>query len=187
MVAIDARGGHRIYPVAQTVHERSICVEVYAPAPVDEQTSARALDTARQVAPHLGGAGVYGIEMFVARDGDVLINEIAPRVHNSGHYTMDACTTSQFEQHIRAVAGLPLGSTEMHAPAAAMVNILGERDGPTVVRGLDGVLAQPATKVHLYGKGPTKIDRKMGHINVTADSVTTARDTARAARRELEI
>jgi 5-(carboxyamino)imidazole ribonucleotide synthase len=125
--------------------------------------------------------------MFVTRAHDVLINEIAPRVHNSGHYTMDACVTSQFEQHIRAITGLPLGSTAMHGPAAAMINILGERDGPTNVRGLDKVLSHPRTKVHLYGKSPTKVDRKMGHINVTAESVTAAAEAARAARRGLEL
>jgi len=187
MVAIDANGDHALYPVVQTINERSICLEVHAPAPIDEPTNARAVATARTVAAHLEGAGVYGVEMFVTRDGEVLVNEIAPRVHNSGHYTMDACVTSQFEQHIRAITGLPLGSTDMHGPAAAMVNILGERDGPTDVRGLDKVLSHPRTKVHLYGKSPTKIDRKMGHINVTADSVTAAAEAARAARRGLEL
>src|SRR3954447_2805320 len=187
MVAIDANGDHALYPVVQTINERSICLEVHAPAPIDEPTNARAVASARTVAAHLEGAGVYGVEMFVTRDGEVLVNEIAPRVHNSGHYTMDACVTSQFEQHIRAISGLPLGSTDMHGPAAAMVNILGERDGPTDVRGLDKVLSHPRTKVHLYGKSPTKIDRKMGHINVTADSVTAAAEAARAARRGLEL
>jgi 5-(carboxyamino)imidazole ribonucleotide synthase len=187
MVAIDGQGDHELYPVVQTINERSICLEVHVPAPIDEQTNRRAVACARDVAAHLEGAGVYGVEMFVTRDGDVLINEIAPRVHNSGHYTMDACITSQFEQHIRAIAGLPLGSTAMHGPAAAMINILGERDGPTKVRGLDKVLSHPRTKVHLYGKSPTKIDRKMGHINVTAESVTAAAETARAARRGLEL
>jgi len=187
MVAIDRNGDHELYPVVQTINERSICLEVHAPAPIDEETERRAVDLARAVAGHLEGAGVYGIEMFVTRGGDVLINEIAPRVHNSGHYTMDACVTSQFEQHIRAITGLPLGSTAMHGPAAAMINILGERDGPTKVRGLDEVLSHPRTKVHLYGKSPTKIDRKMGHINVTADSFTEAAEVARAARRGLEL
>jgi 5-(carboxyamino)imidazole ribonucleotide synthase len=187
MVAIDGRGGHELYPVVQTINERNICLEVHAPAPIEEATRRSAVDCAQDVAAHLEGAGVYGIEMFVTRAGDVLINEIAPRVHNSGHYTMDACVTSQFEQHIRAIAGLPLGSTAMHGPAAAMINILGERDGPTEVRGLDKVLSQPRTKVHLYGKSPTKVDRKMGHINVTAESVTAAAEAARAARRGLEL
>jgi 5-(carboxyamino)imidazole ribonucleotide synthase len=187
MVAIDGRGDHELYPVVQTINERSICLEVHAPAPIDEQTNRRAVACAQGAAAHLEGAGVYGIEMFVTRDGDVLINEIAPRVHNSGHYTMDACITSQFEQHIRAITGLPLGSTAMHGPAAAMINILGERDGPTKVQGLGTVLSHPRTKVHLYGKSPTKIDRKMGHINVTAESVTAAAEAARVARRGLEL
>src|SRR5205085_1438053 len=102
---------------------------VFAPAPVDQKIHKRAKRLASQVMEHLKGAGVFGIEMFLTKDGKVYLNEIAPRVHNSGHYTIEACVTSQFEQHIRAITGLPLGSTEMIVPASVMVNILGERKG----------------------------------------------------------
>jgi 5-(carboxyamino)imidazole ribonucleotide synthase len=187
MVARSASGDIKLYPVVETVHERNICVEVRAPADIAPAEYAKAEALALQVAEHLEGAGVFGIEMFLTAGGEVLVNEIAPRVHNSGHYTMDACRTSQFEQHIRAIAGLPLGNTELLAPAAVMINILGERDGPTKVAGLNEALATPHVSVHLYGKSPTKVDRKMGHINATGKTVAEARKRAVRARGRITI
>ncbi|HVV66504.1 MAG TPA: 5-(carboxyamino)imidazole ribonucleotide synthase [Candidatus Saccharimonadales bacterium] len=187
MIVRDVKGNTAVYPVAETVHERNICLEVTAPAPVSDKHRQEAGRIARKVAGLLDGAGAFGIEMFLTKDGMVLVNEIAPRVHNSGHYTMDACRTSQFEQHIRAIAGLPLGPTELVVPAAAMVNILGERNGPTEVKGLGKALSTPYTNVHIYGKSPTKIDRKMGHVNATGDNVEEALKRARSARKALDI
>jgi 5-(carboxyamino)imidazole ribonucleotide synthase len=142
---------------------------------------------AKKVARYLSGAGVFAIEMFLTNDGEVLVNEIAPRVHNSGHFTIDACATSQFEQHIRAIAGLPLGETTLLTPAAVMVNILGERSGEVDLRGLDKALELPHTSVHLYGKSPTKIDRKMGHITALGDSAEEAIKLALLARHNLSV
>lgn len=187
MVARDQSGKVVAYPVTETVHQRNICLETVTPAPVGTAVRKKAETLARSVARHLTGAGVFGIEMFLSKDGKVLVNEIAPRVHNSGHYTMDACRTSQFEQHIRAIAGLPLGPTELVVPGAAMVNILGERNGPTEVKGLGKALATPYTNVHIYGKSPTKVDRKMGHINATGSSAKQAIGRARRARKLLAI
>ncbi len=187
MVARSTTGEISAYPVVETVHERNICVEVLAPAPVDAATAAKAERLATDVAGLLEGAGMFGIEMFLTAAGEVLVNEIAPRVHNSGHYTQDASRTSQFEQHVRAITGLPLGPTYLTAPAAAMVNVLGERDGPTEVAGVADALAVPQTNLHLYGKSPTKVDRKMGHITATGGDVTEARERARAARRRLTV
>jgi len=187
MVARGPGGQVAVYPVVQTIHERNICLEVLAPAPVPDAARQKAEALARQVAAKLEGAGMFGIEMFLSEDNEVLVNEIAPRVHNSGHYTMDASRTSQFEQHIRAIAGLPLGETAMTAPAAAMINILGEHDGPTKVEGLAAALAIPGVSVHLYGKSPTKVDRKMGHINATADTLEEARARAEKARSLLSV
>jgi len=188
MVARDTQGDVLTYPVVETVHERNICVEVRAPAAIDDNVRQETENLAREVAEKvLKGAGVFGIEMFLAANGDVLVNEIAPRVHNSGHYTMDACTTGQFEQHIRAVARLPLGLVAMHSPAAAMINILGERDGPTDVQGLEKALAIDGVHVHLYGKSPTKVDRKMGHINALAATLEQAKIRAHTAREKMEI
>ncbi len=187
MVAKDWEANVALYPLVETIHERNICIEVLAPAPVSDAISAKAQSIARQVAQHLEGAGLFGIEMFLSRDGEILVNEIAPRVHNSGHYTMEACRTSQFEQHIRAIAGLPLGSTELIMPAAVMLNVLGERDGPTEISGVKHVLSTPGTSLHLYGKTPTKVDRKMGHITTTGRTLQQARDNAVLARRSLSV
>jgi 5-(carboxyamino)imidazole ribonucleotide synthase len=187
MVARSIDGTVAVYPVVETIHERNICIEVLAPAPVDPEIQQTATDLAHRVANLLEGAGMFGIEMFLGTNGEILINEIAPRVHNSGHYTMDASRTSQFEQHIRAISGLPLGSTELLAPAAVMINILGEQDAPTKIEGLAAALNIPEVSVHLYGKSPTKVDRKMGHINATGKTLAEARERAESARKQLKI
>jgi 5-(carboxyamino)imidazole ribonucleotide synthase len=125
--------------------------------------------------------------MFLTDEGTILVNEIAPRVHNSGHYTIEACATSQFEQHIRAITGMPLGPTGLIVPAAVMINILGERNGPTEVTGLEAASDIESTFVHLYGKSPTKIDRKMGHITATGSTLEEARARAQQAREQIGI
>lgn len=187
MVARAMDGTVALYPIVQTIHERNICVEVLAPAPVSEDVMTKAKNVATSVANLLKGAGTFGIEMFLTTDGEVLVNEIAPRVHNSGHYTTEACRTSQFEQHIRAICGLPLGDTSLVVPAAVMINILGERNGPTNLKGLSEALSIPETSVHLYGKSPTKIDRKMGHITSTGKTIEEARERANQARKAITL
>ena len=187
MVARSTKNKVATYPVVETKHDRNICVEVAAPAHVPVAASQQAEKIALRVARSLEGAGTYGIEMFLTEEGEILVNEIAPRVHNSGHYTIEACRTSQFEQHIRAVTGLPLGETNLIVPAAVMVNILGERNGPTRVTGLAKALAVPDVSVHLYGKSPTKVDRKMGHLTATADTLQEAASRAQLARDHISI
>ena len=187
MVTRDTSGNIAVYPIVQTVHERNICTEVLAPAPIPDDQRAQAEAVARKVAGLLHGAGTFGIELFQTTTGDILVNEIAPRVHNSGHYTTEACRVGQFEQHIRAITGLPLGSPDMVVPAAVMINVLGERDGQTKVTGRAEVLADPYVSLHLYDKSPTKVDRKMGHITATGNTVEEARERARTARSKLSI
>lgn len=187
MVVRSINGEVTHYPIAETIHKRNICLEVRVPAAITAIELKRAEKLALKVAAVLQGAGVFGIEMFLTEKGEVMVNEIAPRVHNSGHYTMDASRTSQFEQHIRAITGLPLGRTDLVVPAAVMINILGERDGETEVTGLSEALAIPNVSVHLYGKSPTKVDRKMGHINATGQNLTEARKRALKARRKITI
>jgi phosphoribosylaminoimidazole carboxylase PurK protein len=187
MVGRSTSGDVQAYPVVQTIHQRNICVEVLSPAPVSKTVTQKAHTLAVTVANLLKGAGMYGIEMFLTENGEVLVNEIAPRVHNSGHHTTEGNRTSQFEQHIRAITGLPLGDVSLTAPATVMVNILGERNGETRVKGLGNALAIPDVHVHLYGKSPTKVDRKMGHITATADTLETARKRARDARKALNV
>ena len=187
IVARSTTGEVKTFPVVETFHERNICVEVHAPAEIEKDAAQKAEDLAITVAKKLKGAGVFGIEMFLTAEGEVLINEIAPRVHNSGHLTIEANTTSQFEQHIRAITGMPLGKTDLKVPAAVMINILGERDGDTVVTGLEAAEAIPDTHVHLYGKSPTKVDRKMGHITSTGKTIKEAQTRAQKARKAISI
>ncbi len=187
VIARSTKGEIKTYPVVETIHKNNICHIVKAPAPVDEEIKKKAEQLAVKAMEHLKGAGVFAIEMFLTEDGQVLINEIAPRVHNSGHYTIEACVTSQFEQHIRAVTGLPLGSTDMILPAAVMINILGERNGTAEVTGLDEVLKIPNVAVHIYGKMETKEERKMGHITVIGKTIEECLEKAKEARALLTI
>jgi 5-(carboxyamino)imidazole ribonucleotide synthase len=175
------------YPVVETIQKDNICHEVLAPADIDDASKQKAVGIANQVASQFEGAGAFGIEMFLTENGDVWLNEVAPRVHNSGHYTIEACRTSQFENHIRAITGQPLGPTDLKVPAAVMINILGERDGPVELKGLEQAAAEPHTTVHIYGKSPTKVDRKMGHITATGDTLAQARDRAEQARAAISI
>lgn len=187
MVARSTKGEVVTYPVVETIHQNNICHVVKAPAEISKQLHHKAEKFAKKVMQHLKGAGVFGIEMFLTKDGKILINEVAPRVHNSGHYTIEACVTNQFEQHIRAVTGLPLGSTKMHTPAAVMINILGERLGDVDVQGLQKALALPQVGVHIYGKAQTKLERKMGHITATDKTVKKAHAKAVKARKHIKL
>lgn len=162
IAARDVNGNVKLYPVVETEHEDGICNIVTSPADISPRLARNAEELARDVLALMHGAGVIAIEMF-AKGDDVIVNEIAPRVHNSGHHTLDSNATSQFEQHVRAVSGLPLGDTTQRPGAAVMVNILGTQTGPLDLTGLDEALKLPDTHVHLYGKSPL-LARKIGHI-----------------------
>ena len=152
------------YPLAENVHVHGILHTTVAPARVPGEVEAAARRIAHGIAEKLGHVGVMAVEMFLLRDGSLQVNEIAPRVHNSGHYTFGACATSQFEQHVRAIAGLPLGDTTLLRPAC-MLNILGDawaRGEPDWT----AVLAEPAAHLHLYGKKDARPGRTMGHLVV---------------------
>ena len=187
MVARSTTDEVKSYPVVESIQKNNICHTVMAPAKIDPSLAALAQKFAEQVVSHLQGAGVFGIEMFLTNDNKILINEIAPRVHNSGHYTTEACVTSQFEQHIRAVCGLPLGDTAMKVSAAVMLNILGQHHGDAKVQGLENALALDGVNVHFYGKAETKPERKMGHLTAVADSVELAMVKAEQALAGLSI
>ena len=135
----------------------------------------------------MNGVGVFGIEMFLEKDNNVLVNEIAPRVHNSGHFTIESCITSQFEQHIRAITNLPLGDTKMIVKSCVMKNILGEKNGSGVPLGIEKALKIKGVSLHLYGKKESRINRKMGHLTVVGDSVEECLRKANMARRALII
>jgi 5-(carboxyamino)imidazole ribonucleotide synthase len=181
MVARGRDGACAVYPVVETVQQNHICHIVRAPAAGDAAVLARAAAIARQAVETIDGIGVFGVELFELADGSILYNEIAPRPHNSGHYTIEGCVTSQFENHLRAVLGLPLGSAAMVAPAAVMVNLLGRRAGPARSDGLGDALAIPGAHVHVYGKLASRIGRKMGHITALGATVAAAEATARKA------
>lgn len=187
MVARSIKGEIVSYPVVETIQKNNICHYVLAPAQISSIAKKRAIELATETIKLLKGAGVFGIEMFKTPNDEVLINEIAPRVHNSGHYTIEACVTSQFEQHVRAVSGLPLGITDMIVPAAVMVNILGERRGPTKLEGLEKALQLPDVSVHIYGKHETRHERKMGHITAIDKDIPSAFKKAKLARKYISI
>jgi 5-(carboxyamino)imidazole ribonucleotide synthase len=154
-----------------------------APARVSAEIAEEAQRVASALAEGLGVVGLLAVEMFVDQDGRILMNEIAPRPHNSGHHTWEACAVSQFEQQLRAVCGLPLGSTELLRPCA-MVNLLGEHVGSGLGRPETvAMLGDPAAALHLYGKAEGRPGRKMGHITVLADTPEEALERALAARR----
>lgn len=188
VVAARTREGEIVtYPVVETVHANHICHIVMAPAPVSDEVRKKAEDLAAKVLSVFKGAGVFGIEMFLTKDGEVLVNEIAPRVHNSGHFTIEGCETSQFEQHVRAVTGLPLGSVAMRSPAVVMINILGDRAGSADPQGVEKAVALGNVAVHIYGKAETRPERKMGHITVWADTMEEALAKAKKAREYIRI
>jgi phosphoribosylaminoimidazole carboxylase len=181
MVARGLDGALAVYPVVETLHCDNILRQVIAPAPIPEATQQAARDIARRAVAAFEGAGIFGVELFLLPDGSVLVNEIAPRPHNSGHYTIEACATSQFEQHLRAILGLPLGDTALKVGAAAMVNVLGAGDGllEETLRPIERALAVPGAAIHWYGKSTVRGQRKMGHITLTA--ATAAELSARLA------
>jgi 5-(carboxyamino)imidazole ribonucleotide synthase len=175
-------GEFKAWPLVETIQENGVCSIVLSPAPkATKATLAATAEIARKVAEGLGVTGVMAVEMFEARDGRLLINELAMRPHNSGHFSIEGSVTSQFEQHIRAVSDLPLGSTEPTAKHAVMVNLLGVDDQNDFVRAYgEALAAHPAAKVHTYGKGP-RAGRKMGHVTVVSDDLEFALAEAKGA------
>lgn len=157
-------GGTVVYPVVETVQRDHVCNIVRAPALVGGDVAARAAEIALRSIEAVGAVGTFAVEMFLRNDGGIVVNELAPRVHNSGHYTIEACACSQFENHVRAVLGLPLGASHMVAPHAVMVNLLGKYQGSGVALGLDRALAVAGANLHLYGKTSSSAGRKMGHV-----------------------
>ena len=186
MIARNQRGEIATHPVVQMLHERDICQTVFAPAPIAPAFQREAQDIARQTAGYLEGAGIFGIEMFLDTAGALWLNEIAPRPHNLGHYSIEACQTSQYEQHLRAITNLPLKPTDMLYPVAVMVNILGTRNGPAQPEWI-GKYNSEHVFVHIYGKHETKVDRKMGHITVVGDDLEAVYKQAMETRAALSI
>jgi 5-(carboxyamino)imidazole ribonucleotide synthase len=185
IVARGPDGTTATFPIARNVHDQGILIESVAPAPVADAIAAEAAVLGRRLADAMDLTGTLTAELFLLRDGSIVVNELAPRVHNSGHWTIEGAQTSQFEQHIRAICGLGLGATDALAPTA-MVNLLGA--GPARAARLLGVedaLADPTVHLHLYDKRRVFERRKMGHLTALGPDVETALTRARAARARL--
>ncbi len=181
-------GGQSVaYPVAKTVQRDHRCEAVEVPAPVAAEVYAEATALAKAVADAYDCVGVVGVELFELADGTLLLNELAPRPHNTGHYTIDACTTSQFENHLRAVLDFPLGDPSLLRPAAVMVNVLGTRRGESSPASLPAALAVPGAAIHIYDKREVRPGRKMGHVTAMAADIADAKSRAYEAARLLEI
>ena len=183
VIARDEHGATAVYPVAENEHANGILVTSIVPARVDDAIAGRARDAVLAIANGLQYVGVLCVEFFMLEGNVLVVNEIAPRPHNSGHYTIDACVTSQFEQQARVLAALPLGATEQHCPAV-MMNLLGDlwREGEPDWR---RVLTHPRAKLHLYGKREPRPGRKMGHVTCLGATVEEALATAEQIRSEL--
>ncbi|AIK37349.1 MULTISPECIES: 5-(carboxyamino)imidazole ribonucleotide synthase [Bacillus] len=173
IVTRSVSGETKVFPVAENIHVNNILHESIVPARITEELSQKGIEYAQVLADELQLVGTLAVEMFATADDEIYINELAPRPHNSGHYTIDACETSQFGQHIRAICNLPLGETNLLKPVV-MVNILGEH--------IEGVLKQvnrlTGCYLHLYGKEEAKLQRKMGHVNILNENVEDALDKA---------
>jgi 5-(carboxyamino)imidazole ribonucleotide synthase len=191
VLVVRGRGGEVAqYAVVETRQDPNlhICREVLAPADVLPDTARRAAAIARGAVEAVGGVGAFGVELFLLPDGQVCINELAPRPHNSAHYSIEAAWTSQFDNHVRAVLGLPLGDPGLRTPATAMVNLLGTETGlPLDDESLALALAEPHAYVHLYGKSENRPGRKMGHVTALGGSADEALQRARAAARRIRL
>ncbi len=190
IVARNEAGEVASYPAVEMVfHPEANLVEyLFAPAQISDAVARQADATARKVIGELKMIGLLAVEMFVTKSNEVLVNEIAPRPHNSGHQTIEANVTSQFEQHLRAILNLPLGNTSSMHPSA-MVNLLGEEGhtGPARYEGMDEILRVPGIYVHLYGKMVTKPFRKMGHATIIDDDVESLKKKANFVKQTLKI
>ncbi|NBC72927.1 5-(carboxyamino)imidazole ribonucleotide synthase [Paenibacillus sacheonensis] len=177
IAARSPQGEIRTFPAAENIHVDNILHLSIVPARIDAELQREAERLAARIAEGLGAVGLIAVELFLTEDGELFVNELAPRPHNSGHYTMEACRTSQFEQHVRAVCGLPLGDTSLLTPVV-MVNVLGEHVEPllALVAEQDASAERlgVAPKIHLYGKHEAKPKRKMGHVNVLAENAEQA-------------
>jgi len=187
VIACRGTGGEKtVYPVAENIHVNSILDTTVVPAEISDTVSYNAAALANRVMSVFEGVGTFCIEMFVTAEGGIYVNEVAPRPHNSGHYTIESCFANQFENHIRAIVGLPFGDTGLITPAV-MVNLLGENDGPAKLLGLEEAYLDPNVHVHFYGKSKSGAGRKMGHYTVVGKTTENAILRARQLKNILRV
>lgn len=188
MIARNGFGQVVSHPVVENIHKDNILDVTIAPARISDEAKKEAKQVADATVRILKGMGIFGIEMFLTKDDRVLVNEIAPRPHNSGHYSIEACSISQFEQHVRAILNLPLIEPVLLSPAV-MINIIGENgsDHPYAIEGIKDVLAIPGASLHIYGKATARKGRKLGHITIVDSDAELAIQKARKARSLIRI
>lgn len=187
MVARRPSGDTEVYPVVETEQKDHRCHAVIAPARIEEATRKAARRAALQAAEAVDLVGMLGVELFELEDGSVLLNELAPRPHNTGHYTIEACHASQFENHARSILDLPLGSPEMRVPVAVMINVLGRRAGTVRTDGYAEALGHTDVGIHLYGKEEARPKRKMGHVTATGADPSSVRLRAEEAAEAIHL
>ncbi len=190
IISRNEKGETAIFPVVEPVFhpEHNLVEYLFSPAQISEQIEKEAQNIALKIVETWNFVGLLAVELFVTKDGKVLVNEVAPRPHNSGHQTIESCYTSQYQQHLRAIFNLPLGATKLLTPSA-MINLLGEEGytGEALYQGMREVLAQEGVFVHLYGKTQTKPFRKMGHITVIASDVLELKEKVNFVKNTLKV
>lgn len=181
IVARNESGEMAVYPAVECEfsEEANLVEFLFAPANISTETENKAIELAKSVIEKLEMVGILAVELFLTKDGSLLVNEIAPRPHNSGHHTIECNVTSQFEQHMRSVLNLPLGSTDI-LQAGAMINLLGEKgyEGDVVYEGLEKFIGKPGVHPHIYGKAQTKSFRKMGHVTIAGKDLNQVKSLA---------
>ncbi len=190
IVAQNTKGEVKAYPAVELVFhpEYNLVEYLFAPAEISKEIELKAEQIAIDIIKKLDMIGLLAVELFVTKSGEILVNEVAPRPHNSGHQTIEANITSQYEQHLRAILGMPLGVTEALTPSA-MVNLLGEEEftGPAIYQGLEEVMKEPGVHVHLYGKVETRPYRKMGHVTITDTNTKELKRKANFVKNTLKV
>jgi 5-(carboxyamino)imidazole ribonucleotide synthase len=190
MVARNEEGEIKSFPSVEMEFnpEANLVEFLFSPANISAELEIKAEKIARDIAEKLQIVGILAVEMFVTKTGEILVNEVAPRPHNSGHQTIEGNITSQYEQHLRSICGMPLGDTAIVRPAV-MINILGEKgySGPAIYQGFEQILHMPGVYVHLYGKTETKPFRKMGHVTVVSENLDQAKQTAKEILKTLKV
>jgi len=190
IVARNARGDMKTYPVVEMeFHPEANQVEyVICPARISDEVSEKARDLALQVSEAFDHVGLLAVEMFLTKSGEILVNEVAPRPHNSGHYSIEGSVTDQFEQQVRCVLNLPLGDTDTVLPAV-MVNLVGAEGhtGNVIYDSIEEILAMPGVTPHIFGKKQTRPFRKMGHVTIVANEIEKARELAEVVKRKIRV
>ena len=171
IIVVRTENEIKTYPVVETIQKNHICHTVIAEADIPKKIKKKVKEIAVKSVKAVDGFGLFGVELFLTKDNKILVNEMAPRPHNSGHYTIEACVTSQFENHIRSVLSLPLGSTKMVKKHAVMINLLGKKIGAGVVENYDKALKNSDLHLHIYGKESSRMGRKMGHVTLLGNDL----------------